>query len=255
MPLGQIVRAWGAVDYEPDLRFFNHLWHVAKERYTRKEADPESGFEHWRTDSRSVLLTDTLRHDSMVISFKRMHFEAADSADPEGAVHRLATHIRQALHGLNQPSLKRMGLKLAIYADLGLPFETIRDHMRPLCLPENTELSRLTSNEVTDVALCYYYKRNGNTGMLRAGPMLKKQGIHWLHNTGDLKNLFPPAEERGDFVAFCDSVPGAFLYFELDMYRDTPSPNAEWTKFASEAYTHIESVFTGLKSLARGTAQ
>jgi len=241
MSLGKVVRLWGAVDYEPDFRFFDKMFSVSS--LLRRD------FEHWWTDKLSIVLNDYSRRESLSLSSKRVSFEAANPEDLTNSISTLSGHVRRSLEGLGCRTAKRMGLKVIVFADIDLTFDNIKEQMRPLCLPQNDALERVTSSEITDLAMNFDYVWEGENVMLRVGPMKNEQGLRNLLNVGDVGRLFPPPDQNSKFSEFCSSIPESFLYFDIDVFTKEERGVSTWPTFVQEVGAYCGQVFEGIKKL------
>lgn len=241
MSLGKVVRLWGAVDYEPDLRFFDKMFSVSSS--LRKD------FEHWWTDKLSIVFLDYRRRESLGLSSKRVSFEAANPEDLTKSISTLSGHVKRLLDELGCRLAKRMGLKLVVFADIDLTFDDIKEQMRPFCLPENSSLEKVTSSEITDVAMNFDYVWEDKKVMLRVGPMKTEQGLNNLLNVGDITRLFPPPERKNEFPEFCSTIPQAFLYFDIDVFIEGERGVNVWPAFTEEFIPYSQGVFEGIKKL------
>lgn len=241
MKLGEIVRIWGAVDYIPDLRFIEKVFYVGSSMGDK--------FEHWWTDRTQVILHDYGRRESLMISSKRIAFEAANPEDVIQTINTLSDNAKRALDSLGCRELVRMGIKLVVYAPMDLTFENIKEQMRPLCLPNNPSLEKVTSNEITDVAMYFDYRWNKKDVKLRVGPMKTEQGRKMLTDIGDILRLFPPVNTSNKFSEFYLSIPSDFLYFDIDVFSETQVETKMWPSFAQEVAPYCPQVFEGIKKL------
>jgi hypothetical protein len=142
-----------------------------------------------------------------------------------------------------------MGLKLVVFADIDLTFDNIKEQMRPFCLPKNGSLEKVTSSEITDVAMNFDYVWKDKKVMLRVGPMKTEQGLNNLLNVGDIARLFPPPERKNDFSEFCSIIPEAFLYFDIDVFIDGERGVNVWPGFSEEFIPYSQGVLEGIKKL------
>ena len=241
MSLGPIVRFWAAADYDPDLRFFDHLYSAAQRH--------RSDFEHWWTNRLSVVLHDYKRHELLGITSKRAHCEAANPDDLDSSVRVLAGSIDKILTELNQNIVKRMGLQLIVYADLGLTFEELVSRFRPFCLPENERLEGFTSTKITDIALHFDYELADRSARFRAGPMNKEQGLERLRSVGDHGRLFTPSEQGTGLADFYSQIPETFLYFDLEVYTEQEQGSKQWRTFVQQAFEHGRKAFEGFRAI------
>lgn len=239
--MADIIRLWGAVDYKPDLHFFDHMYKVAK--------DIGKNFQHWWTNRISVVIHDYERRELVSFSSKRVAFEALNPNDINKSFNNLAEIVKSSLSELNCREITRMGLKLNIYTDTGLSFDEIRQQLHPICIPKNEQLEKLTSSEILDLQLRFDYKWRGKTAMLRVSPMNKGQGLLDIQNVGDIARLFPPIEKGDDYPKFLASIPESFLGFDLDVFTQGDYRPNEWPTFTSDVVPHLINVFQGIKNM------
>ncbi len=241
MALGNILRFWGAADYEADLRFYDHMYPAAHR--VKRESD------HWRTDRLSVGLHDNLAHTLLTIGHTRVGFEAAPPPEFRREVDRMALRVREAVQGLGTKHLTRVGLKAVVYADIGLSFEKLLEGFRPLSIPVSGRLAQLTSEKVTDLALVVNYDIEDLSVMFRAGPMERTQGLNLLDQTGDIETLFKALSENDEIAKFYSEVPDVFVYLEADIFQKRKLPLDAWTSFVDRAADYSVELFEGLKSI------
>jgi hypothetical protein len=239
--MANVVRLWGAVEYNADLRFFDHMYKVAKE--------VGKNFQHWWTNRISVIVHDYERKELISFSSKRIGFEALNPDDINKSFNNLANIVKGSLSEFDCRKITRMGLKLNIYEDTGLSFDEIRQQLRPICIPNNERLEKLTSTEILDLQLRFDYKWQDKTAMLRIAPMNKEQGLLDIQNVGDITRLFPPIERGDDYPKFLTSIPESFLGFDLDVFTKGDHAPNEWPTFTNDVAPYLVSVFEGLKNI------
>ena len=241
LSFGEVVRLWGAVDYEPDIRFFNNVYDIV---YKLK-----SDFPHWWTDRITTVISNDENRESLTLSSKRISFEAANPNDMSSSINKVPGYIQKCLTDLRCRNLKRIGLKLVSFINLNLKFEEIREQLRPLCLPKNEKLEQITSSEILDIALNFDYKWNNKKVMLRIGPMTKEEGIKNINSLGDISRLFPSPKKSDSIADFFNKIPESFLYFDIDVFMDENIGKDYYPQFVQEVEPHINSVFSVIKSL------
>lgn len=239
--MADIVRLWGAVEYKADLRFFDHMYRVAKEVGKK--------FQHWWTNRISVIVHDYEQRELISFSSKRIGFEALNPDDINKSFNSLAAIVKDSLSEFNCREITRMGLKLNIYADTGLSFDEIRQQLHPMCIPKNEQLEKLTSPDILDLQLRFDYKWHGKTAMLRVSPMNREQGLLDIQNVGDVARLFPPIQESDDYPKFISSIPESFLGFDLDIFTKGDHGPNEWPTFTSDVAPYQICVFQSIKNM------
>ncbi len=241
MGIGEIVRIWGAINFQSDLRFFNKMYDVGKEM--------ESKYNHWWTNKLAIVLSNTETKESLSISSKRIGFEAFNPEDIVQTARRLSSDMDHVFDVVGAKQYRRMGFKVVIYHDVQMKFEELRDQLRPICLPQNPVFENvLHSSEVLDVALNMVYKWNKATVNLNIGPMEKSQGLNFLNNTGEIKRLYSE-EQIDELENLPKKVPNVFLYFDIDVFNETIQKYQEWSNYVSEVAPYSLEVFNGIRKL------
>jgi hypothetical protein len=237
--MADTVRLWGAVEFKPDLNFYHQMYRVAKA--------VGHDFEHWWTDRLTVVVHDYKRRESLRFNSQRISFEALNSEDIPATFQTLSETLRNALKDLGYRQLRRLGLKLSVYTDLGLSFDEIRAQVSQLCLPPQGELERLTSGKLTDLDLKLHYRWKDNTALLRISPMNKEQGLLDIRGVGDISKLFPDPAKTGDLHEFLASIPDSFLALDVDVFTEKKHSGDEWLDFVSDVVPYLLSVCDTLK--------
>lgn len=242
MALGNIVRLWGAVNFEPDFTIMPRLSGAAES--LRKD------FQHWLTDGVTfTLFENEEKHEFIHVTVKRIGFEVFNPEDVVNDLARMAQACKTLAQGLGRKVFNRMGVKLVIYADLNLDFDNLKRQVQSTCLSMSTELENLTSTDIIDVALNFDYRRDSKKVELRVGPMKKEQGVSYLRKVGNLQQVFQPPDQSRQFIDLVESVPESFLYFDADAHVEEGHGVDSWVAFATETIQYELELFDGLKKL------
>jgi hypothetical protein len=241
MALGSLVRFWGAIDREPDLRFFDQM-------YATVHRHREEG-ENWEANGVSVRLLNTKSHSLLTVGHKRVSYEAINPVDLDKDVDHMAARLYSMVAPLAFGPLSRFGFKLVVYVDMGLSFEAMVDALRGLCLPQNPRFYELTSKTVTDLALAVDYDTPDFKAMFRAGPMVREQGLQSLASVGEHSRLFEPLQEGDSLPMLYRNIPEEFLFLDVDIFKTGDLPVETWTTFVSAAKQHALTAFQGIREM------
>jgi len=241
MSLGEIVRLWGTVSHQADLRFFDRMYQAAY------EIKPK--FAHWWTDRIQIVLHDYDSHELIAFSSKHIGFEVANPDDIISTTNKLSGTLNTVAQRLHCNTVNRIGLKLVVFADIGLSFkeliEQIQHHFN--LVPDN--LKKLTSPDIVDMAISYDYVWQDSTAMLRCGPMNKDQGRQTISSLGCISRLYSPPKEDNEIQKVYDSIPESFLFLDIDIFREGDYRIDAWSTFATLALSHAIDVFNGVKAI------
>jgi len=242
MTLGNIVRLWGAVNFEPDFTAIQRLYDAAKPL--------KKDFQHWQTKGSTFTFYENEgKHEFINVTVKRIGFEVVNPGDISKDLERMAKACKILAEGLGCKVFNRMGVKLLVYADLDLTFEDLKRQVQTICLPKNELLEKLTSPDVIDVALNFDYQRDGKKVALRVGPMGREQGVGILKTVGSIEQVFQPLDQSRQFIDVVESIPESFLYFDVDAYIEEDNSLGSWVTFATETIQYELELFDGLKKL------
>jgi len=246
MPLGEIVRFWAAIDYSPELSFYDSLFN----KVATKQRDD---YEHWWTNRLAVILHDHKRHELLNIGHKRTVCEMVMPEDLHERAKEAGKRLRAVVRDMRVARLTRMGVDLVVMADCGLSYQETVDQLTKICLSSDGRVQEITTEKAIGAGLHYDYEWQGATAELRVVAMEKEAGMSMIHKQGDHQKLFRPVSEGDDLWSFYQRIPESFIFFDMEVYREEDCDPEEWREFARDATDHASQVFEGIRSLVLET--
>ncbi len=198
------------VRYPPRLAFYTAMDSLGQQLLDK--------FPKWVRTPQTLELLDPDRHRRLFLSHSRCFYDA-DAADQPGEVDFAAQILGQVLDVIAPERLERVGLRQFFVADLDKSFELMVDELNGRFLSGRNTLLAIAGDEMTDLSLLADFEtESGLKYHLRLGPMVPDQFFEIVpHET----RLFAPTRDnRQTWLAYRESFPEAFLFIDLDYYRE-----------------------------------
>jgi len=226
---------------KPSIDFFSKQYELLKKF--------KEDFPNWEVTGFNFTSQDRENHCSAMVTHKNIIFEIDDANNKiefsKKIIKKILVEYNKLLH---IELFLRLGFRFFIFIPmLEIEKEELADIIQSKLFINNSELSTILSEKLTDLAYIRDYNKDGFLYHFKCGPMPKEQIPAWV-DFGQNKYRFNTPK---DFKEYLDSFPEMSIFIDIDCYKQN-IPFTDMEPFLVKAIDNCIKTSTSIKKYILG---